>query len=96
MFIIRGFFGLLNRCVLWTMGLGEKAMDEYAKRFVMPLKLRAESLEIPEDEQEKMWQQAVKMSSPDYPPGLVMRDMLDAWEEGHKPAPDAEVEETLI
>lgn len=55
-------------------------ISEYADTFITPLHDRATQLGIPEDESADMWRKAVAESSPENPPGAIMRRLLDEWQ----------------
>lgn len=74
---------MLERIVkLWS--FPESALSEYANTFVAPLRDRAAALGIPETDSAAMWREAVETSTPNVPPGVIMRRLLDTWESENK------------
>lgn len=56
---------------------------EYFKRFIVPQIHRARDAGIPQPELDNMWSEALKRGTSEWPPGLILRDLIDAWINTH-------------
>jgi hypothetical protein len=87
--MVSGFFERLTWAVDNLFGMSTSTINEYVELFVIPLKERADKLGIPENISTEMWRSAVDQSSPDVPPGVIMRRLIDKWEHDNARGNDA-------
>lgn len=55
--------------------------ERYFKRYITPQIRRAAQLGIPREELDEMWEIALNLSGPYQPPGIILRNLIDQWEE---------------